>query len=348
MLHTISGVSVKGIQTTIPRNVVKVESYADVFGEKEIRRIIKGTGFEELRIVNEDETTSDLCFTAAKALLEKLEISPDSIDGLVFISQTPDYKLPATSNILQNRLNLSRNIVAMDINQGCSGYIYGLYLAASLVAAGGCRHVLVCVGDTISKTVNPSDRSARIIFGDAGSATIVEKGNQSFSFNIQTDGSGYSNLIIPAGGYRDPYSQETTLEKIDENGNLRCKNNLFMNGMEIMNFTLRDVPVAINELLLYNNLTKDQIELYALHQANKLIVQSIAKKMGIALERAPFGANRVGNTSSASIPLLLSSLRNSSQCELKTVMACGFGVGLSIATAILDLSNTTIMETIDL
>lgn len=344
----IDGIHIAGIASCLPKQVREIDSLSDIFGEKQIRRLKKSTGVEELHIVSNGQTASDLCVAAAEHLISEMKINRSTIDAIVFVSFSPDFKGPPTSVIMQNRLGLKEDVVAFDITYGCSAYCYGLYQASMLIKAGGCERVLVCAGDTQSLMVNPKDRAMQVIAGDAGTATIVEKGEDIIPFYFKTIGSKYTDLIIPAGGYRLPSSEDTAIEETDDAGNIRSKNDLFMDGMDVMNFALTEVPNAVHEILSFDNIEKDNIDLFAMHQPNKLILDHLAIDLEIASEKMPVGLQKTGNTASASIPLLFSVLKEQGKdfSNMKRVLCCGFGMGLSISSAIVNLSKTQIFETI--
>ncbi|MFS0822753.1 ketoacyl-ACP synthase III [Bacillus sp. 1P02SD] len=342
--------SIKGIATAIPRNILDLKSsLSSLYGTAEVNRIIASTGIEQIRVAGENQCASDFCATAAERLFSILEIDPLTIDGLVFVSQTPDYKIPATSTILQHKLGLPTTAVAFDINYGCSGYVYGLYQASMLVSSGGCKRVLVCVGDVTTKLVYPEDRSVRMVFGDGGSATLVERGENTSYFNLKTDGSGAKHLIIPAGGSRNPISDKTSIPYETNDGNIRTEETVHMNGMEIMSFALREIPIMVDELLEYVNWNKNDVGIFALHQANKFMLEYLRRKMKLDKSTVPIAVETVGNTGPASIPLMLSlksqELREGKQ--LDKIVCCGFGVGLSWAACTLDLSSTVILGPIE-
>ena len=238
MIVKLNNISISAISTAIPKQQFEIKDLCPSYSTEEIKRLVSVTGIESVRIAPKDLCTSDLCLEAAKLLLLELGVSPSDIDGIVFVSQTPDYIMPATSLILQAKLNLRKDIVAFDINYGCSAYVYGLLQASLLVSSSSCKKVLVCVGDVISKYVNPRDKSLIVIFGDAGSATLVEKGNHSIAFNIMSEGSGAQYLVIKAGSNRYPKNKDTCIERIDEDGNWHTDENLYMDGIQLMNFCL--------------------------------------------------------------------------------------------------------------
>ncbi|WP_342432767.1 ketoacyl-ACP synthase III [Neobacillus sp. FSL H8-0543] len=340
---------IKGISTAIPKDIFDFNTLAADFGNEEVKRIVASTGIEQVRVAREGQCTSDLCVAAAENLFAKLEVNPSTIDGIVFVSQTPDYKMPATSVLLQHRLGLPTTAVAFDINYGCSGFVYGLYQASMMIEAGGCERVLVCVGDTSTRMVHPGDRSIRMVFGDGGSATLVEKGESTSHFILRTDGSGAENLIIPAGGSRKPISDGTSIPIEAEDGNIRNEETVRMDGMEIMSFALREIPPMIDELLNVTGWRKDEVGTYALHQANKFMLEYLRRKIKLQKNSVPISVANVGNTGPASIPLMLSIKRQelSESNQLQKVICCGFGVGLSWASCALDLSSTLISDPIE-
>ncbi len=341
MQCTIDGVCIRAIASDLPEQVVSVDSYTDFFGPKKVKRLKKSTGIESVHVVSSGETASDLCLRAAEKIFLKSDISKDSIDGVVFASISPDYRAPGTAGIIQDRLGLSTDIVALDLTFGCSAYIYGLYEASMMIKAGGCERVLLCTGDTQSRLVNDKDRSMKMLVGDAGTATVVERGNDSFSFYFKTVGSGYQSLIIPAGGCRLPADADTCREVEDEAGNIRSRNDLYMNGAEVMKFALAEVPTAMDQLYKKLNLTKEEVDLFAFHQPNKLILDYLKNAMELDDVKCPVGLQHVGNTASASIPLLLTTLQEQGYDfhTAKEVIACGFGIGLSIGAVHVDLSQ---------
>lgn len=339
---------IRGICVAVPQASLALSTLADKFGEKNVSKIIKSTGISKIRIANDNTTTADYCMTAAKNLLEKCHVVAQDVDGIVFVSQTPDYILPATSNLIQNELGLSKKCVAFDINHGCSGYVYGLFQASLLIESGACNNVLVCVGDTLSRYINDDDRSLKMVMGDAGAATLVSVGDVFSSYSFVTDGSGAEQLIIPAGGNR--YRRvigETDVCRKDEDDNWRSKENLYMNGMEIMNFVLNDVATNIKDFLSQNKMTNDNVDLFLFHQANAFIIKYLAKCLKIRADFVPLCIDGFGNTSSASIPLVIcNEFMNGRRFNARNLV-CGFGVGLSCATGMISLKNLKIAEIIE-
>ena len=342
----LNNVQVKAVASWLPKNILEMVSLGAEYGDTEVANIMKATGVERARIADKDMCSSDMCQKAAEALMEKDGINKDEIDGLVFVSQTCDWILPSTSIALQDRLGLSKDTVCIDIHYGCSGFIYGLFQAASWITIGACKNVLVLAGDTTSRMMNPNDKSLRMVFGDCGTASLVTVGNTSMGFHIQSDGSGADRLIVPAGGFRLPVSEETSVLKWDEDKNGRTMNDLFMDGMAIFNFAITEVHKNVNSLIEYMDWAKEDVGFYALHQANEFMVNYVRKKLKVAVEVAPANCKDYGNTGPATIPFLLSDVCSQKQYDLKKTIMCGFGVGLSWGVAA-DLSETKFYEPIN-
>lgn len=295
------------------------------------------TGIQSRPVTDDKTCTSDLCHCAATKLLDSLQISPDSIDALIFVSQTPDYILPPTSYVLQNRLGLSTDVAAFDVNLGCSGYTYGLWLASSLLQ-GQIDRVLLLVGDTCSKFTSDQDRSTFPLFGDAAAATIIEKNAAAgpAHFVLGSDGTGCDNLIIKAGGFRDPRRGQTLQRAEGTDGNLRRDDELFMNGQEVFTFTLGTVSPLVSELLEYSNAQVEGVDHFVFHQANEFMLKHLAKKSGIPDDKLPMTMKNFGNTSSASIPLTIcQKLKDKINTQTPKLALLGFGVGLSWGAAMI-------------
>lgn len=318
-----------------------------VFGNAEVANIIKATGVERVRIANSDMCSSDMCQKAAESLIANEGIDRSEIDGLVFVSQTTDWILPATSISIQDRLGLPKETVCLDIHYGCSGYIYGIFQAAMWISSGACKNVLVLAGDTTSRMINPNDKSLRMVFGDCGTASLVSRGESNMGFHILSDGSGADRLIVPAGGFRMPRNEETGKLEWDEDKNGRSKDDLFMDGMAIFNFAITKVHKNINTLIDYMEWKKEDVGFYALHQANEFMVNYIRKKLKVTANIAPTNCKDYGNTGPATIPFLLSDLCSQKEYNLKKTIMCGFGVGLSWGSIAADLSETHFYEPIN-
>lgn len=342
-------VDILGVAATVPAQTLDLGGLGSEYGELEVANIMASTGIEALRIAPPGVTASDLCAHSAQNLLQALDIGPSEIDGIVFVSQTPDYVLPATSACLQHRLGIRKDAPAFDISHGCSGYIYGLFQATMLVSSGACQNVLLCVGDTITRYVHPGDRAVRMVFGDGGSATLVSRGTRRSFYSIYSDGSGAEQLMIRAGGARHPKSAASSLERADQDGNVRSDENLFMSGTDIMQFALREVPKVIDEVIQLNGWTKDAVGFYGLHQANKFMVNYLAKKCKIQNGLAPVSLATTGNIGSASIPLLLASIGETyPRNRMQKAVLCGFGVGLSWGACAVELDSALLLAPLTL
>ncbi|GBF48843.1 beta-ketoacyl-acyl-carrier-protein synthase III [Leptospira ryugenii] len=348
MKADIKNVRISHIVTALPKTVVEISSMANVF-DQDLESIMKHTGVERIHVASESQCTSDLSEAAANYIFENLGVSRESIGAIVFVSQTPDFIFPPTSTCLQDRLKLRRDITAFDINYGCSGFIYGLFQAAILLNSANIERVLVLAGDTLTRTINQRDRSLRLLIGDGSSATILEKGEGRLYFNIKTDGSGAQHVILPAGGFRNPKSETTKMEHEKEFGNIRSDENFFMNGMEVMNFALKEIPPLIKETLSDVNWTDADVGFYGLHQANKFLIEYVSKKARLDVNKVPISVRNFGNTSPATIPLMLTDQHEKLRQEgrLEKAILCGFGVGLSWGAVTVDLSKTEFVGPIE-
>lgn len=350
-LMSFRGLGITGISACVPKNVVRNIELKGVMTERELKNAIETTGIAERRFADKDICSSDLCYEAASKLLEEMSVDRKTIDLLIFLSQTPDYRQPATAILLQNRLGLPKTVGSFDINLACSGYVYGLATAFSFVSQNGINRVLLLVGETLSKVVSLDDRATSLLFGDAGSATLIEKNKDAGMsyFSLNSDGSGYSFLSIPAGGYRNPSSREALNKKKHQDGSIRSEEQIFMDGMEIFNFTMREVPKDIKTILSFSSQSLADIDYIIYHQANKFIIDFFAKKFKYPKEKIPYCLQKYGNTSAVSIPLtIVSELKDTLVNERKKLILCGYGAGLSWATAILELNNCFVSHTMEI
>jgi 3-oxoacyl-[acyl-carrier-protein] synthase-3 len=347
---TFHNVGVSGISVCVPRQTIDNATVQDLMPEKTLQKTIKTTGIKQRRIAPDNLCSSDFCFEAAQKLFDELAFDKTTIDVLIFVSQTPDYKLPSTATILQNRLKLSCEVAAFDINMGCSGYVYGLSAAFSYASVANIRNVLLLVGDTPTKFVNPKDRSTTLLFGDGGSASIITKHDKFSSsyFSLNSDGSGKDALYIKAGGYRYQSSNETLVAKEHEDGSYRNDEQLYMNGAEVFNFTINRVPADIKALLNYAGKQLADIDHIVYHQANKFITDFLTSKLEYPAERIPYSLERFGNTSCLSIPItIVTELKESLASGRNRLLLSGFGVGLSWATSYIELSNTHLCDLVE-
>ena len=304
------------------------------------KKIYKKIGIKSRHIAT-TETTSQLAARAAEKLFSESGFPKDKIDFLLLCTQSPDYFLPTTACIVQDMLGLSTSCGAFDFNLGCSGFVYGLAIAKGLIAGGMAKNVLLLTVETYTKYIHPKDKSVRTIFGDGAAATLIthEEGDpcKIGEFLFGTDGKGASNLIVPAGAMAMPKSDETAEERVDEQGNVRSLNNLYMNGPEIFNFTLDIVPDTVKSLLARAKLSMDDIDLFVFHQANKFMLDSLRDKIGIPEEKFYLDMEDKGNTVSATIPIAIKDALDEGRIRRgDRLMLVGFGVGYSWAGCIVE------------
>ncbi|MCD4651076.1 MAG: ketoacyl-ACP synthase III [Candidatus Cloacimonetes bacterium] len=350
-LLTYRNIGITGIAAAVPENKIINAEFTEFFTPKEVKSVSRMTGIKERRVASDDMCASDLCYAAAEKLFTEMNINREEIDILIFISQTPDYRMPATGIILQSRLGLPKTTGAFDINLGCSGYSYGLALAYGYAAQENIRKVLLLNGETRTKVYSFKDKSTGLLFGDGGCASIIEKisdENPSF-FSLNSDGARSDLIKIKAGGYRYPSSLESLEKKTYEDSSIRNDEQGVMDGAGIFDFTIQEIPEDIKRIFEFSGESQDNIDFYLMHQANKFITDHIAKKMKIPKDRVPYSIQKFGNTSSVSIPLtIVSELRNELSSTTKRVFMTGFGVGLSWACAITSISNCVIPELVEI
>lgn len=347
-LFTTQNVSLVGMASAVPSNVVHNLSY-DPIPEKERSLLVKTTGINERHVAKPGVTTADLCEVAANKLIDELGWEKDSIDVLILVTQTPDHITPATAAILQHKLGLPTTCLAFDINLGCSGYPYGLSVMAGLLGSTKSRGLLL-VGDVSSACVSATDKSAAPIFSDAGSATAMEYDEtaEPIHFNLQTDGKGYEAIIIPDGGYRNPVSNDSLAMENHGVGIDRNKTHLILNGIDIFNFSVREVPPNVRALMEFAKVDAEAVDHFVFHQANLIINNSIAKKLKLDTTKVPLSLGTYGNTSSATIPVTIAhEIREPLQQGRQQLLLCGFGVGLSWGSALVTTNNLRCLPIIE-
>ena len=339
---------ISGIVVTTGQLLKKVDDDAIMFNGtyEQLERIKKTIGLNERWVVSDGTTTADLCEDAARRLIKMASLQPNQIDAIICVTQTPDHFQPCNAAILHGRLDLPKNSAAFDINLGCSGWIVGLYVASLMIESGGCQKILLLAGDTLSKCVNARDRSVASLFGDAGSATLLEEGSCRSWFSLHTNGKGAGFIKIPSGGFRSPSTAETKVERISEDGNIRSLENLAMNGGEVFNFSIFEEPSAIREILDFSGFAMEEIDYIVFHQANKYIIRNIARRLKLPAEKTPCSTvERFGNQSSASIPATIcAEISNVLRCSPTRLVLSGFGVGLSWASCVVETSAVPILE----
>jgi 3-oxoacyl-[acyl-carrier-protein] synthase-3 len=348
---SFKNIGILGMAAAVPKNTIDNYNYTEYFAKEDVKNIIDKVGIKERRFAPEGMCASDLCFAAAEQLISDLGIDKDEIDLLIFVSQTPDYRMPATSITLQHRLGLGKHTAAFDISLGCSAFVYGLSVVYGLMQSGGFRKALLLDGETRSRVYSPKDRKTAFLFGDGGIAAIIEQ-NEKFGksfFSLNSDGSLADLIKMDAGGYRNPSSVETLTEKVvDEYGNIRNEEQGYMNGADVFNFVLKEIPKNFKSVLESSNNTNESIDFNLFHQANEYMNNYLAKKLKLDTNKVPSCIAQFGNTSSVSIPLtIVSQLQNQLQGQ-KKLMLCGFGVGMSWATAQINLQDCTISNLVEI
>lgn len=326
---------IKAISYYLPQEILTNEGLVKDFPEWTVEKIASKIGVVK-RHVSGSETALDMAFKASEALINENEISRDTIDFILLCTQSPDYKLPSSSCILQDKLGLKKTCGALDYNLGCSGYVYGLSLAKGLIAGGIAKNILLLTSETYTKYIHPKDKGNRTIFGDAATASLISDNGfaEIMDFELGTDGSGAENLIVKTGGARFPNVKNEI--SFDESGVFVSSDNLYMNGGEIFNFTSDMVPVMVSKVLEKNKLKDKDVSLYIFHQANKYMINYLRKIIGIDKERFYEYMQNVGNTVSSSIPIAMKEAQKSGVLKGNVLLA-GFGVGYSYGGVILNV-----------
>lgn len=346
--QTIKNVKIEGISACVPEEVAD-NSKLELLGDSEdIAKFIETTGIAQRHVVGDSGIcTSDLCYQAAEKLLKDLEWDKQDIDCLIFVTQTPDYILPATSCILQDRLGLSKDCYTLDISLGCSGWVYGLATLSGLMSSGNFKKALLLVGDTVTVTKSDRDKSTYPLFGDAGTATALtyRKDAQPMYFQTGTDGSSHNAIKIDDGGFRNFFTEESLVVKEREPGIFRNNLQSYLNGQDVFIFGITRAPKSIKALTSQFNINTDEVDYFVFHQANKLMTEMIRKKLKVNAEKVPYSLDEYGNTSSASIPMtIVTRLADKAKNEKLKMVACGFGVGLSWGTVYFETENIVCPE----
>ena len=333
---TIKNVALRGVAGTVPNHPIKTSDFT-FFTQKEADTFDATVGIKNRYIASDDTCSSDLCLDAAERLIDKLGWEKESIDILFFVSVTGDYKTPPTSPIIQDRLGLSASTFVLDIPMGCCGCIYGINLAGNLLSSGSTKRALVLVGDTAMRMGSPIDKSRVPLFGDCGTALALEHDPSACDIVIDfnTMGSNYQALMTPHGGYRHPIDKETSFEYQDfGNGIIRAPKDALINGMDVFSFAITKPPISIKKMLEELKLDKDKdIDFFLIHQANKLIVDRIVKKLKLPTEKVPYNLQKFGNLGGASILMLMvSELSEELTSRPLTLLCSSFGLGLTWGT----------------
>ena len=338
--------AIRAIEYHLPENTISTADLAAQFPDWSAEKIDAKTGIECRHIAATDECASDLAVAAAQKLFTSGACSPQDIDYVLFCTQSPDYFLPTTACLLQDRLGIPTTAGALDFNLGCSGYIYGLGLGEGLISSGQASTVLLLTAETYSKFLHPRDRSVRTVFGDAAAATLLVAANVREPllgpFIYGSDGAGGPNLIVPTGGSRLPRTEASAREFEDATGNVRSGDSLFMSGPEIFNFTLSAVPASVDRLLAKSGRTLGDIDLFVFHQANRYMLDHLRKRLGIPPEKFYLFMKDCGNTVSSTIPIALkSAIMEGRLPEGSLAMLVGFGVGYSWGATLMRSTEMT-------
>ena len=350
MNQQFKGIEIMAVANCVPKNIVPNSNFDLLLNPKEMRSFEKVVGIKERRWAASDITASDLGFHAAEQLFLKYPNLKDNIGCLIFVSQTPDYKIPATSNILQSRLNLNNNILCLDVNAGCAGFVQGLMTAYSIAKSQINSRVLFIIAETMSKIISKNDRSTSMLFGDGASAIIIDNtGNDSAEtfFNVFSDGDFSGAIQILDGGCRNNFTGKSEYLANNNSFTENSKSLLEMDGPKVLDFTLREVVPGINNLfknLDYNIIDVDYV---LLHQSNKFIMNQIGSRLNIAAEKILINIDRFGNTSGVSIPLLLSSFKYELM-DSKNLLFSGYGVGLNWGNCFLKNASFKIIDLIEI
>lgn len=325
-----NNISIKGISVAVPKKVVDIKSFVPKFGEENVYKFMAFTGIEKSHVTEEKQTASDLGFEAAEKLLTEKNIDRSQIGALIFVTQSPDYKRPATSFVLHHRLRLSQNCAVFDINLGCSGFVCAFQTACSMMSSSDIEQALVIVAETSSKAMWPNDKSSAMLFGDCGSAVLLAKDGNAHEIQggIWSDGDRYKAIIIPAGGARDNSAPHTPFIGRDE-----CEHMPYyqiMNGADVFQFSISDVPKAAKEFLSKTRSSVAEYDLFTIHQANWYIVKQLINKLKLPKDRVHRSLDRYGNTGGMSIPLTIcDALGDTEKKDEMRLFMMGFGIGLS-------------------
>lgn len=335
MLSThYENIDISGLATVLPENKVSVDSYAKVFGEDTIKKFKAMTGVDSFYRSEPEQTASDMAFMAARNLIQSHSIDIDDIGVCLFVTQKPDFRVPGPSYIVHNRLGLQSDCSCFDINLACSGFVFALNSAAAMLQHSEKKYALVLTGDTSHRTMAPEDRTMIMLFGDNGTATLVERkeeSNSEMSFGLRSQGDKFKSIITPAGAYRNIGAPTERVEWSD--GISRSDYDTHMKGMDVFGFSITDVPRLINDFLSQRSLSTEDIDYFALHQPNMYMLKQIARKIKAPMKKMLVSLDRYGNNSSSSIPLVLSDHFGDKSDKSIHVLMCGFGGGLSYGCA---------------
>ena len=339
------GIEIAGMACSVPDNYVTVDSFKMVFGEEIPKKFSAGTGIKGMYKALPEQTASDLAYAAAENLIEKTGIDRGKIGLMILVTQSPDYRRPSSASVVQKRLHLSVDCSCMEINLGCSGFIYGIQTAMSLLDSSDAQYALLLLGETASKLVDPRDKAIVMMYGDAGAAILLKKSERNIFTTtlLRSDGSRFKSIILPAGGFRD---MNPTHDKfMCSDGIERSLYDIFMDGTAVFSFSITDVPKALMDYLEYTHTTTKDYDFFVIHQANEFIIKQIIRKLKLNKELVPISLDRYGNTGGISIPLTVCDAFGNANCNdnrILKVLMCGFGIGLSWGVTDLEINTDNI------
>lgn len=328
-------VCISEIAFALPDTVVTNQELKESYPGWDFDRLEERTGVYKRHIAGPHETALDLAETAC----HKVDI--DGVNGIIFCTETPDHPIPSNACLLHGRLGLPESVFALDINMGCSGFVYSIEVARSLIKSGSASKILLATGDTYSRFINPGDRSTRVLFGDGAAVSIIKETKEDLGIidlKLGTSGKNYNRFLVPAGGARQPLSDATAIESKDENGNIRCAEDIAMDGFGVLSFFNSSIPDEVKILLQRNDLDINDVDLFVFHQSSRMGLDSIRRSLKIPKSKMINNMENIGNLVSASVPVALKIALDKGQAKPGNLaVLCGFGVGLSWATALVRL-----------
>ncbi|WP_295333247.1 3-oxoacyl-ACP synthase III family protein [Flavobacterium sp.] len=335
-------IKIAGLSVAVPKDKVAVDTFSDIFGAENIEKFKEMTGVQSVSRAKPNQTASDLGYEAAVDVFEKSKVSKIDIGFLIFVTQKPDYRVPSTAFVLHKRLELPENCLCFDLNLACSGFIFGLQTILSLLDNSESKAALLITGDTSVKTLSPHDRTMVMLFGDSGSATLLEKTKDTAPVHLgfRTDGHRFKSIITPAGAYRNRHLPHDRVAWSD--GILRSDYDTHMKGMDVFGFSITDVPQLMKDFMTFRETTTEDYDFFILHQANNYILKQLSRKLKIPTEKIPVSLDRFGNNSSNSIPLVLADHFGGKHLGNLHIFICGFGAGLSLACGDLVIDTAVI------
>lgn len=339
-----NNIGIRALSATVPHRIVKTRSLTDYYSEEEIEKFVNATGVEERRFAEPDQCASDFCYQSACQIFEETDIRREDIDALFFVSQTPDYKIPGTSGILQSKLGLSKDTIVYDINMSCSGFIHGLLMAYNFLQQPNINNVMLMVGETLTRMISLQDKGTGKLLGDAGITAVISKGTQygESYFSMKTEGDNLDSVVVKAGAARMPSSLETLKMQTWEDGSIRNLEQIIMVGDDVFSFAISALPRDIKRLLEFAGKSIDEVDLYAFHQANNFMSNYVAKKSKANPEKILHSIQKFGNTAGTSIPLCL--VVNKDRINKNdSILMNAIGAGFAYGTVLLNIADCAIL-----